>query len=372
MMVKVVQLLFQIPFIFSVEKFSAEYTTDQNALTSEEAKSEKQSETMELDFKQIDLKTNGNDNELKQTCEEPTNKSESEIGTQTKSAVTSECETQTTISLAAADELPIEKVEDILMSSEEILEQNKLDNEDKEKKLDETDNSGVEEKIIERVEKTNIEVHENNVGNQHENGDLMKVDEEVEGKSEDNDKTEENTKEAEKEKMEAEEDVKETKTGSGVVEDLRKVEESKTENDEVEGLRKGNCEVAETKKENDEVEGIRKGNGEDAETKKGNDEVEKPKKEVEKNDKEIAEEDKKSGVDDNDIQENDAVTATNHVEYETKEKENKSQLANGKEDDVSNSEVVESKNGTKEVNEEEIKIKKIGDNVESVPVSVEA
>lgn len=351
-MVKVVQLLFQIPFIFSVEKFSAEYTTDQNALTSEEAKSEKQSETMELDFKQIDLKTNGNDNELKQTCEEPTNKSESEIGTQTKSAVTSECETQTTISLAAADELPIEKVEDILMSSEEILEQNKLDNEDKEKKLDETDNSGVEEKIIERVEKTNIEVHENNVGNQHENGDLMKVDEEVEGKSEDNDKTEENTKEAEKEKMEAEEDVKETKTGSGVVEDLRKVEESKTENDE--------------------VEGIRKGNGEDAETKKGNDEVEKPKKEVEKNDKEIAEEDKKSGVDDNDIQENDAVTATNDVEYETKEKENKSQLANGKEDDVSNSEVVESKNGTKEVNEEEIKIKKIGDNVESVPVSVEA
>lgn len=270
--------------------------------------------------------------EQKQNAEEQTNKAESEIGTQTKCAATNECETQTTISIAAVDELPIKDVQDKLMATEsgkteEPIEVDKV-KKDEEKKIEpmEENDSGKVEKTDE--EKSNTE---EKVQIQIENGTAEVKEVQAESK----DGVEKIGEKSEKEK----EDVKENTDDIKANGTCEKDDESKVEK-----------EVIADKKENgdDKKESVSQENG-DATSKENGDNASQENGDVPS---------QENGVKDKVI--------------EPVEKENKSQLANGKESEVSNGEANEPTNGTLEQNEEEIKVKKIGDNVESAAVSVEA
>ncbi|KAK9871925.1 hypothetical protein WA026_015172 [Henosepilachna vigintioctopunctata] len=228
-------------------------------------------------------------------------KSEIEIGTQTKT-ITNECETQTTISIKVAEELPAKEVQAKLMAS--TSENKKVDMEITEAKniddiTDKTETNG------DRID----EEKETNVDNICDSIDTKK-DLVTNGTGEEN----------------------------GIIE--CKLEKTKADNSN-----KSEEKVSEVEEQSKEI--------------KDNNTIAKV-NETQQTNGDISKE--------NGVSEIKSITADVVIE----EKENKSDLANGTDNCISNGEASSSAVDSVEIKEEEIKIKTIEDKVEITPVSVEA
>ncbi|KAL3286763.1 hypothetical protein HHI36_001256 [Cryptolaemus montrouzieri] len=351
--------------------------------------------------------------------DKPETKKETEIGTQTKT-ITNECETQTNISIKAAEEMPLKEVEEKLMETEtekndekiktEVVEKEKTDNEvkgtvivagekvetEKVEEIKIQDNTSDQEKKL-NENKTDEEKQEKNISNdkiEEENKSENKLDNEKieEGNETNNEELEQNKSdniEIDAQKQDEKCDKNEKEEQSSLEAEETSLEE--TSNEKVENKEESMSGTSNEKVENKEesMSGTSNEKVENKESKTGTSAKENTvterkeqsapliEKQCDKNEEvQIEKEEIANNKEESKETESDTVPKENGVSEEkleenVDEKENKSELANGKDNGIVNNET-ETSNGVADPKEEEIKTKKIEDNVESTPVSVEA